>query len=198
MKLAIYGCSHTGSGPIKWNETWPYHLYKSTKIDISNFAIGASSTQFQYDLFKNNINNFDKFIFQFTSPYRLTKYINPIQQTKVKKYSFFPNHSNDKPMEFRTSINLESSTPGKYNKEYKRWIANDNGEILEEYKKICTVVNNHENCLYAFHWIENYTNVQGIDIMQNNFPDIILNPGIHLDSEENQIIAMYIKERCKL
>ena len=197
MKLAIYGCSHTGAGVTPWNETWPYHLYKSKKIHISNFAIGATSTQFQYDLFENSVNNFDKFIFQFTSPYRLTKYIRPIQQKKIKKYSFFPNHSKDEAIELRTSDNLETSTPGKFTEEYKKWISNDNGEILEHYQKICKDVNRHKKCLYAFYWIKDKTNVKGIDIMQNNFPDIV-RPGAHLDSQENQIIANYIKEKCKL
>ena len=198
MKLAVFGCSHTGAGTRKWNETWPYHLCKSTEISISNFAIGATSTQFQYDLFENSVNNFDKFIFQFTNPYRLTTYIRPIEQKKVKNYSFFPNHSKDAPIEFMTTMNLKTSTPGKYNEEFKNWIENDNGEILEHYKKICKVVNSHQKCLYAFHWIkDDDTNVQGIDVMQNNFPDIIRHSE-HLNSEENQTIAMFIKERCKL
>ena len=33
--------------------------------------------------------------------------------------------------------------------------------------------------------------------MQNNFPDIVRSCA-HLDSQENQIIANYIKEKCKL
>ena len=61
MKIAVFGCSQSGVGPRRWNETWPYILNKLTGLETSNFAIEAP-TQF-YDIFKQNIHNFDKFIF---------------------------------------------------------------------------------------------------------------------------------------
>jgi hypothetical protein len=188
MKIAIFGCSHTGSGPKEWNETWPFHLYRSTKLEINNFAIGGSSTQFQYDLFQKNINSFDKFIFQFTAPNRLTKQTGPINQILFDTYTYFPYNTE----------NLERSTPSKYNKEYKRWIKNDNGEILKEYTKICKEVSSHNKCLFAFYMMSHHSNVQGLDVMQDIFPNIIISNDIHLESKENQVIAKYIKEKCKL
>jgi len=189
MKISVFGCSHSGIGPRKWNQTWPYFLHKFTGLEISNFAIGGSSTQFQYEIFNDNIGNFDKFIFQFTVPYRLTKQIGPINQKKFGTYTYFPS---------MTANNLERSTAGKFNEEYKEWIKNDDGEILNEYKNICKEVSNHEKCLFSFYMMRHKSNVQDIEIMQNNFPKLITDTGIHLQMKENKKIATYIKEKCKL
>jgi hypothetical protein len=189
MKIAVFGCSHSGIGPRKWNQTWPYFFHKFTGLEISNFAIGGTSTQFQYEMFKDNIDNFDNFIFQFTMPYRLTKQIGSIKQIKKGMYTHFPN---------MTANNLECSTAGRFNAEYKKWIKNDNGEILGEYQNICKEVSSHEKCLFSFHMIKHNTNVDGIEIMQNNFPELITANGIHLQMKENKKIATYIKEKCKL
>ena len=58
MKLAVFGCSHTGCGPREWKETWPYFLYNDTRLSITNYAIGGSSTQFQYEILHQNQNYF--------------------------------------------------------------------------------------------------------------------------------------------
>ena len=193
MKIAVFGCSHSGVGPRRWNETWPYILNKLTGLEISNFAIGGTSTQFQYDIFKQNIHNFDKFIFQFTMPYRLTKQVGPISQKISDTYIYFPH---------MTANNLERSTPGKFNEEYEKWIQDDNGEILGEYKNICKQVSSHEKCLFSFFMFNHHSNVQGIEIMQEIFPDIIGGTsdraGQHLSRKKNKVIAKYIKEKCKL
>ena len=197
MKLAVFGCSHSGCGPRDWNETWPYHLYKTTKLEIHNFAVGGTSTQFQYEIFKKHIDKFDKFIFQYTSPYRFTEYREitkkkgdlPTVMDKFRKYTYFAQG---------TGNYLICNTSANFNKKYKSWIKKDKGEIEKEYKNICKEVDGHEKCLFSFHFVRNPTNVKDIEIMQNNFPEIIPNPTIHLSNEENKIIANYIKEKCNL
>jgi hypothetical protein len=194
MKLAVFGCSHTGVGPRKWNQTWPYHLYEATKLVINNFAIGGTSTQFQYDLFKKNIDNFDKFIFQFTVPYRLTKQTGPIRQEESETYTYFSNMTG----------NLERNTAGKFNREYEKWIKKDTGNIIKEYTNICKKIKSHNKCLFAFYMFMNDTNVKGTAVLQEKFPNIVYNndprhsKSRHLSNEENKIIAAYIKEKCKL
>ena len=195
MKIAVFGCSHSGIGPRKWNHTWPFLLYKFTNLEINNFAIGGTSTQFQYEIFKDNIDNFDNFIFQFTMPHRLTKQIGSIKQIKKGMYTYFPN---------MTSNNLERSTAGRFNAEYKKWIKNDNGEILNEYQNICKEVSSHEKCLFSFYMFRHKSNVQDIEIMQETFPEMLYDhskknlPGQHLSRKGNKVIAKYIKEKCKL
>ena len=139
------------------------------------------------------MHHFDKFIFQFTMPYRLTKQIGPISQKKFGTYTYFPH---------MTALSLERSTAGKFNEEYKEWIKDDDGEILDEYKNICKQVINHKKCLFSFYMFQHKTNVQGIEIMQEIFPDMIGNTsdlaGQHLNRKENKVIAKYIKEKCKL
>lgn len=192
MKIAVFGCSHTGSGPKNYTETWPHILYKKCNdIEVTNFAVGGTSTQFQYTLFKENIYSFDKFIFQFTNPYRLTKMTPGKKLTLNKENKFYY-------YDITASTNLTYSTPGRYNKEYKEWIKNDKGEILLEYEQICKEISKDKKCLFCFHFFKHPSNVNDITVLQNIFPNIIVDPSEHLNKKENKIIAKYIKETCKL
>ena len=192
MKLAVFGCSHTGIGPRHFDETWPYHLQfrqKDTKVHITNFALGGTSTQFQYEIFKNEIDNFDKFIFQFTQPFRLTEQLGPLPPlSKHMSYKYLD------PKLF----NYVKGTAGSPNKNYNNWVKNDKGDILKEYKKICLEVSSHEKCLYSFHVFKNHSERDKIDILAKIFPKMLYSTDIHLSSKQNVKISSYIKEKCKL
>ena len=68
MKIAVFGCSHSGGGPCHPKETWPWYLSEMQPdiIHWHNYAIGGTSTQWQYDQFQKVYDRFDKFIFPLT------------------------------------------------------------------------------------------------------------------------------------
>jgi len=190
MKLAVFGCSHTGCGPREFDETWPYFLYKDTRLTITNYAVGGSSTQFQYEIFKKEIDNYDAFIFQFTSCYRLTEMKTSMPDLmRNSKYSFYDIHTGDA---------LECYTPGRFGDSYSEWIKNDNGKILEDYQEICVDIFNHEKCLFCFYMTYSSYNVDNIPVLTDLFPDLNIHPDRHLGKEGNQYLAEKIKGFCKL
>jgi hypothetical protein len=76
MKIATFGCSWThGLGNIDNHYNWPKFISEENlEWQVDNYAVGGSSISFQlYCLNKAlEYNNYDKIIFQFTTPGRLT------------------------------------------------------------------------------------------------------------------------------
>lgn len=73
MKIATFGCSWTHGVPIIDDHySWSQSISKHHQID--NYAIGGSSLSFQVYCFNEVLKheNYDKVIFQFTAPGRLT------------------------------------------------------------------------------------------------------------------------------
>lgn len=74
MKIAVFGCSHSfGTWPDFY--TWTSHFAeRNPGIEIHNYSLGGSSVQWsiQQMLLAKNKHNYDKTIFQITSPYRHT------------------------------------------------------------------------------------------------------------------------------
>jgi hypothetical protein len=76
MRIATFGCSWThGVGAIDKHFNWPLALSKlRPEWYIDNYALGGSSLSFQLYCYNKAIkhNDYDKVIFQFTNPGRLT------------------------------------------------------------------------------------------------------------------------------
>jgi hypothetical protein len=73
MKVATFGCSWThGVGSVDDHYSWSQSISKHYEID--NYAVGGSSLSFQVYCFNEVLkhNNYDKIVFQFTTPGRLT------------------------------------------------------------------------------------------------------------------------------
>lgn len=93
MKIAIFGCSWThGVGQVENYLNWPYYFAKKyPNIEITNYAIAASSVLFQiYQMnLVKKLDPADLYIFQITRPERLTywepgsKFFNHLEKVDV-------------------------------------------------------------------------------------------------------------------
>ena len=100
-----------------------------------------------------------------------------------------------------TANNLERSTPENPNEEYEKWIQDDNGEILGEYKNICKQVSSLEKCLFSVLMFNPNPKCTRHRNNARNISDIIGGTSIcrqHSSRKKNKVIAKYIKEKCKL
>ena len=75
MKLAIFGCSWThGIHSLDNHRNWPYYLAaKNPQYQVCNYAIAASSLQFQiylYEYVKKHMPA-DRYIFQVSRPRKI-------------------------------------------------------------------------------------------------------------------------------
>ena len=95
MHIATFGCSWTHGVPgIDDHYSWSQSISKHHQID--NYAIGGSSLSFQVYCFNKVLKyeNYDKVIFQFTTPGRLTYFPNDYDvfihhKRYTKNYSMF-------------------------------------------------------------------------------------------------------------
>lgn len=75
MKLATFGCSWThGILEINNGYSWPKAVAELTGWQVDNFSLAGSSLSFQTYLLDDVLKNddYDKIIFQITTPHRLT------------------------------------------------------------------------------------------------------------------------------
>ena len=95
MKIATFGCSWTaGVANLDDHYSWSQSISKHHEVD--NYAIGGSSLSFQVYCFNKVLKheNYDKVIFQFTTPGRLTYFphgydIFAHHKRYTKNYSMF-------------------------------------------------------------------------------------------------------------
>lgn len=76
MRIATFGCSWThGVGTVDKNYSWPEAISETSKdLYVHNYALGGSSLSFQVFCLEEVLRHesYDKIIFQFTVPGRLT------------------------------------------------------------------------------------------------------------------------------
>ena len=198
MKIAVFGCSHSGGGPCHPKETWPWYLSEMQPdiIHWHNYAIGGTSTQWQYDQFQKVYDRFDQFIFQFTTPYRLTQ--GSINDAKKLKENYICHPTNNKPTwKFKGKpMPLMKHNAGRASQEWIDWISSGKNEILKEYREICETVINDKKALYCFYFAPNEANLPNVDVISENY--LKIKPTKHYTAVQNHGLAHFLKSKTQL
>jgi len=227
MKIAIFGCSWShGTSQLDNHRNWPYYFAANNpNYEIYNYAMSASSIQFQIYLYEyvKKHKPADRYIFQCTRPERFTYFKNgmkfenllediPSKNGGLNNYKWIPPYNANKEIRRITSASIKPVSEGIL----KGWTLEDiqfsklyyklaNLEIMELEWKMCIeyIKNKVDFCFLhtegEFRNIKNLyciEDILGREYCKQNFYES--HDQHHFNKKGLQWQANWVKENAKL